>query len=73
MSALDAVVQVGDAVTLEDPGALELDVLGTEVVEETAPLAEGFDAPDEAMMALALDPGAEIPSGAIAYAAAFGV
>ncbi len=25
---------------LQDPGALQLDVLGTEVVEETAPLAE---------------------------------
>lgn len=32
---------VGDTgLPLEDPGALELDVLGTEVVEETAPLAE---------------------------------
>jgi hypothetical protein len=39
-SALDAVVHVGDTVPLEDPGALELDVLGSEVVEETAPLAE---------------------------------
>src|SRR5215207_2917098 len=28
------------ALPLEDPGALQLDVLGTEVVEETAPLAE---------------------------------
>src|SRR3954467_3300483 len=36
-SALDAVVHVGDAVPLEDPGALELDVLGIEVVEEAAP------------------------------------
>jgi hypothetical protein len=33
-------VQVGDTVPLERPGALELDVLGTEVVEETAALAE---------------------------------
>jgi hypothetical protein len=32
---------VGDAaLALEDSGALQLDVLGTEVVEETAPLAE---------------------------------
>jgi hypothetical protein len=38
-SALDAVVHVGDTLPLEDPGALELDVLGTEVGEETAPLA----------------------------------
>ena len=33
-------MHVGDPVSLEEPGALELDVLGTEVVEETAPLAE---------------------------------
>jgi hypothetical protein len=39
-SALDAVVHVGDTVPLEDSGALELDVLGTEVVKETAALAE---------------------------------
>lgn len=32
-----------------------------------------FDVPDEAMMALALDAGAPIPSGTIAYPAAFGV
>jgi hypothetical protein len=32
---------VGDTgLPLEDPGALQLDVLGTEVVEEAAPLAE---------------------------------
>jgi len=32
---------VGDTVLpLEDPGALQLDVLGSEVVEEAAPLAE---------------------------------
>jgi hypothetical protein len=34
-------VHVGDTgLPVEDPGALQLDVLGTEVVEETAPLAE---------------------------------
>ena len=39
-SPLDAVVHMGDTVSLEDAGALELDVLGIEVVEEAAPLAE---------------------------------
>ena len=40
-SALDPVVHVGNTgVALEDPGALELDVLGAEVVEEAAPLAQ---------------------------------
>jgi putative acetyltransferase len=33
----------------------------------------GFDAPDEAMMALRLDRDAEIPGGTIAYPAPFGV
>jgi hypothetical protein len=34
-------VQVGDTgLPFEDPGALQLDVLGTEMVEETAPLAQ---------------------------------
>jgi putative acetyltransferase len=33
----------------------------------------GFDVPDDAMMALALQPDAEIPRGTIAYPAAFGV
>ncbi len=34
-------MHVGDTVLpLEDPGALQLDVLGSEVVEETAPLAK---------------------------------
>jgi hypothetical protein len=34
-------VHVGDtALPLKDPGALQLDVLGSEVVEEAAPLAE---------------------------------
>ena len=32
-----------------------------------------FDVPDEALMALALNPDAEIPRGTIAYAAPFGV
>jgi putative acetyltransferase len=32
-----------------------------------------FDAPGEALMALALDPDAETPRGTIAYAAPFGV
>jgi hypothetical protein len=31
---------VRDTGPLEDPDALQLDVLGTEVLEETAPLAE---------------------------------
>lgn len=40
-SALDAVVHVGHAVLpLEDPGALQLDLLGSEALEQTAPLAE---------------------------------
>src|SRR5215217_1299979 len=40
-SALDAVVHVCHAgLAPEDARALELDLLGTEVVEETAPLAE---------------------------------
>jgi hypothetical protein len=40
-SALDPVVHVGDTVLpLEDPGALQLDVLGAALVEETAPLTE---------------------------------
>src|SRR5215218_3562374 len=40
-SALDPVVHVGDAVLpLEDPGALQLDLLGSEALEQTAPLAE---------------------------------
>jgi hypothetical protein len=34
-------VHVGDtALSLADPGALQLDVLGSEAVEQTAPLAE---------------------------------
>ena len=32
-----------------------------------------FDVPDQAMMALELDPGAETPRGTIAYPAAFGI
>jgi hypothetical protein len=40
-SALDAVVHVGDAaLSLEDPGALEGDLLGWEPVEQTSSLAE---------------------------------
>src|SRR5829696_7602496 len=40
-SALDPVVHVGDAVLpLEVPGALQLDLLGSEALEQTAPLAE---------------------------------
>jgi hypothetical protein len=39
-SAPDAVVHVGDPVALEDPGALELDLLGSEVVEQPTALAE---------------------------------
>jgi hypothetical protein len=40
-SALDAVVHVGDAaLPLEDLGALQLDLLGSEALEQTAPLAE---------------------------------
>ena len=33
-------MHVGDTVPLEDPGELQLDLLGGEIVEETAPLAE---------------------------------
>src|SRR5688500_17577312 len=40
-SVLDPVVHVGNAgLPLDDSGALELDVLGIEVIEETSPLAE---------------------------------
>src|SRR6266508_831733 len=40
-SAQDPVVQVGDtALPLKDPGALQLDLLGGEALEQTAPLAE---------------------------------
>jgi hypothetical protein len=40
-SAPDAIVEVGDTdIALENPGALELDVLGTEALEETPPLTE---------------------------------
>src|SRR6266566_1157607 len=40
-SAPDPVVHVGDTVLpLEDAGALELDLLGSEALEQTAPLAE---------------------------------
>jgi response regulator RpfG family c-di-GMP phosphodiesterase len=53
----DAVVQMGDTVPLEDPGALELDVLGTEVVEKTAPLPEEHR--DEMDLELVEDTGSE--------------
>ena len=33
-------MQMGGTVALEDPGALQLDLLGIEVVEETAALPE---------------------------------
>src|SRR5207247_5766842 len=56
-SALDPVVQMGHTVPLEDPGALELDVLGSEVVEETAPLAEEHR--DEMDLELVEDAGRE--------------
>lgn len=37
---LDPVVQVGDAVLpLDDPGALQLDLVGSEAVEQPAALA----------------------------------
>jgi putative acetyltransferase len=39
----------------------------------TLGIRASFDAPDEAMMALTLDPDAEIPRGTIAYPAPFGV
>jgi putative acetyltransferase len=39
----------------------------------TLGIRPSFDAPDEAMMALALDPDAEIPRGTIVYPAPFGV
>lgn len=39
-STPDAVVHVGDAIPLEDAGALEFDLPGTQVVEQTTPLAE---------------------------------
>jgi predicted N-acetyltransferase YhbS len=33
----------------------------------------GFDVPDEALMALTLDPEHPLPAGTVRYAAAFGV
>src|SRR4029453_9564396 len=57
-SALDPVVQVGDAgLPLEDPGALQLDVLGTALVEQPAPLAQQHR--DEVELELVEDPGSE--------------
>ena len=39
-SGPDPKAEVGDALALGDPGRLELDVVGAEVVEEPPPLAE---------------------------------
>jgi hypothetical protein len=39
-SGPDSKAEVGDALTLDDPGRLELDVVGAEVFEEPPPLAE---------------------------------
>jgi hypothetical protein len=39
-SVPDPKAEVGDALALDDPGRLELDVIGAEVVEEPPPLAE---------------------------------
>ena len=50
-------MHVGDTVPLEDPGALELDVLGTEVVEETAALADEHR--DDMQLELVQDAGGE--------------
>jgi hypothetical protein len=51
-------VHVGDTVLpLEDPGALQLDVLGSEVVEEAAPSAEEHR--DEIDLKLVKDAGSE--------------
>ena len=51
-------MRVGDtALPLEDPGALQLDVLGSEVVEEAAPLAEEHR--DEMDLELVEDAGSE--------------
>ena len=57
-SALDAVAHVGDAVlALEDPRALQLDVLGAEALEEPAPLAE--EDRDDVKLELVEDAGGE--------------
>src|SRR6266542_1788059 len=57
-SALDAVVHVGDAVlSLEDPGALEGDLLGREPLEQTSSLAEKHR--DDMELDLVEDAGAE--------------
>src|SRR6266540_3008101 len=57
-SALDAVVHVGDAaLSLEDPGALEGDLLGREPVEQTSSLAEKHR--DDMKLDLVEDAGAE--------------
>ncbi len=57
-SALDPVVPVGDTgLPFDDPGALQLDVLGTALVEETAPLAE--ERRDEMDFELVEDAGSE--------------
>ena len=51
-------MHVGDTVLpLEDPGELQLDVLGSEVVEEAAPLAEEHR--DEMDLELVEDAGSE--------------
>src|SRR5919107_1556181 len=57
-SAANAIVQVGDTLSpLEDPGALQFDVLGIEVLEETAALAEEHR--DEMDLELVEDAGGE--------------
>ncbi len=48
---------MGDTIPLEDPGALEPDVLGIKAVEETAPLAEEHR--DEMDLELVEDAGSE--------------
>jgi hypothetical protein len=55
-------VQVGDAgLPLQDPGALQLDVLGAEALEQTAPLAKEHR--DEMELELVQDAGGESVSG----------
>src|SRR5919109_1861101 len=61
-SAPHPVVHVGDtALALEDPGALELDLLGSEALEQTAPLAEEHG--DDMELHLVEEPGGECELG----------
>jgi NADPH:quinone reductase len=65
----------GEAVGRTDEGRRVVALLGGGGYAERAVAADAlsFEVPDEALMALALDPQAETPRGTIAYPAPFGV